>query len=155
MGNKFPPGKIDLRPAAGRAKKTKCKRIFSVPHTITYIPEPGIIEVKFTGGITLKEAIALIAEIGPLMKEHDCFLILSDYREAKLKVSTVDIYSVPNLISAKISTTGDSVDGLKRALVIARDQVDFQFLETVSGNRGQETKLFEDVDKAKAWLMGK
>jgi hypothetical protein len=39
--------------------------------------------------------------------------------------------------------------------VIASDLKDFEFFETVTVNSGQTTKLFQDMDEAKKWLLKK
>jgi len=41
----------------------------------------------------------------------------------------------------------------KRANVIAKDLDDYIFHENVMVNRGQNEKVFTDIDKAKKWLM--
>jgi hypothetical protein len=53
-----------------------------MPHTVTYNSETHIVETKAHGNITLDEAKELIFDIGQVCVEKNCFLCLSDYREA-------------------------------------------------------------------------
>jgi len=41
----------------------------------------------------------------------------------------------------------------KRANVVAKDLDDYIFHENVMVNRGQNEKVFTDIDQAKEWLM--
>jgi predicted nucleotidyltransferase len=43
----------------------------------------------------------------------------------------------------------------KRANIVAKDLDDYIFHENVMVNRGQNEKVFTDIDQAKEWLMGK
>ena len=60
-------------------------------HIVTYNPDSQIIEIKFQGNISLDEVVEILSESVRVAKEQNCFLFLSDYREATLKLSTLDI----------------------------------------------------------------
>jgi hypothetical protein len=126
-----------------------------MPHTIAYHPEKGIIEVKFHGEIILNETRELYSDVIPIVKENDCHLVLSDYREASIKLSTGEIYVVPATLSKTFSEAGIQANRLKRALVIKNDLNDFRFFNDVTINRGQNAKLFTDIEEARKWLLGK
>ena len=126
-----------------------------MPHTVTYNPETHIVETKAHGNLTLEEAKELIFDIGQACAENNCFLCLSDYRDVTLKLSTLDIYSIPQILSDKLASMGLPANKVKRAVVIAKDIRDFEFFETVTINRGQNIKLFQDIDEAKKWLLKK
>jgi len=64
-------------------------------HSVVYDSRLGLIKTKAHGKLDLEEAKEMIAEIGLVAKENNCFLCLSDYRHAKLALSTVEIYEVP------------------------------------------------------------
>ena len=121
-------------------------------HVIIYNPEKGLIELKAQGGLTFSEAQEIVSELAKVIEERHCFLLLNDYREATLNMSTLEIYGLPKLISDKIASIGLSLYKIKRALVIAKESKDFDFLENVTANRGHKTKLFYDVDEAMKWL---
>ncbi len=124
-----------------------------MPHTIRYNQEECIIELHIQGLITLNEFKDVISEVAHTVYENHCLLILSDYRQATLKLSAFEIYDVPKIIMNTDTPSYISEREVKRALVVTEITEDFHFLETVSANRGQPVKLFTDVDKAKAWLL--
>jgi hypothetical protein len=84
-----------------------------------------------------------------LAKEHNCFLILTDAREATVSLSTVELYDLPKLIQEVALELETQVQSFKRALVVSRDIDDFTFFETVSRNSSQKVKLFRDVNEAR------
>jgi hypothetical protein len=70
-------------PFSYRVKSAR-EEIQSMSHIIMYDPEERIIKANIQGKFTLGEASEFITEIIQIAKEHDCFLILSDYHEAEL-----------------------------------------------------------------------
>jgi hypothetical protein len=97
----------------------------------------------------------IFSDVLPYVKEHDCFLILSDFREASLKLSTGEIYDAPSTLGETFAAGGIQVNRLKRALVIKNDLSDFRFFSDVAINRGQNARLFTDLEEARKWLLGK
>jgi hypothetical protein len=76
--------------------------------------------------------------------------MLVDYTDAQVKVSTLDIYALPDRYDAL---------GLSRnvriAVVMPHDLEDsalFDFYEDVTNNRGFNTKLFKSARDAQLWL---
>jgi len=123
-------------------------------HTITYNQETNIIETKARGDITLDEIKEMISEFALVVKETGSVLILTDYREATIRLSTTEIYSIHQILSDIFDSLGLKAQRIKRALVIAGDSRDYLFSETVAYNRGQNTKVFYNIDEAKKWLTG-
>ena len=121
-------------------------------HTIAYNSDSHIIEIKFQGDIILSELQELFSESVRIAKEQNCFLFLSDYREATVKLSTLEIHNLPKILSDIFAPYGIPATKLKRALVVAKDLKDYHFFETVTLNSGQNTKIFQDVAEAKEWL---
>ena len=121
---------------------------------VTYNSKLGLIETKVQGNLGWEEAKEIIAEIGSVAKEKDCFLCLSDYRAATLTLSTMEIYKIPALLSEIITSLGLSPSKFKRAIVVVKDLESFHFYETVTMNSGQFAKLFQDINEAKKWLLG-
>jgi hypothetical protein len=69
-------------------------------------------------------------------------------------MSTMELYELPKSLSEIVAPLGINVHKLKRTVVIEKDLKDrcledYRFYETVTVNRGQNTKLFEDIDEAK------
>jgi hypothetical protein len=126
-----------------------------MPHTIVYDSELHIIKTTFLGIIDIKSAKEITTEFALMGKEKNCYLFLNDFREATLKLSTLDIYEAPKTISGIFSLAGFTAYQTKRALVVSQKSADFQFFETVIHNQGQRSKVFEDIDEAKKWLLEK
>jgi hypothetical protein len=125
-------------------------------YTMHYNTESHIIEMQVEGLVnqdTLKE---IFTQGVQLSKEKDCFRFLNDFRGAAIELSTMGLYSLPEIFSEISSSAGLQADRFKRALVVtpqyARDAV---FAEDVTVNRGQHVKFFQDIEEAKTWLLGK
>jgi len=99
--------------------------------------------------------LAVKSEAVKMLMENKTYLYFADYREAKLNLSTMDIYEIPKLLSDTFIPYGGSIYKLKRAIVILKDFEDYRFFENVTLNQGQNAKLFYDVDEAKKWLAEK
>ncbi len=121
--------------------------------TTVYNAEAHIIETKFEGILDLKEAKEIIAKITDVAKEHNCFLCLSDYRDAELNLTTSEIYNLPKLLSDVTTLHGLSATLFRRALVVRKDLENFHFFETVTLNSMQNARIFHDVGEAKRWLL--
>ena len=124
-------------------------------HTIIYNSDMHIIESTFQEGLTFSEVKEFISEGVRIAKEKDCALFLTDYREATLKLSTLEIYEVPKLMQDTFASTGLNIRRIRRAVIAAKDLKDYLFYETVTINRGQNAKVFYDIDEAKTWLLRK
>jgi len=123
-----------------------------MPYTIRYDPETRIIETKIHGVVKLSDFKAIFSDALRLAVENGSFLFLSDFREAHINLSTLDIYDLPKLLSDKALPLGVYVGELKRAIVISESFKDARFSEDVTTNQGQWIKFFHDIEKAKHWL---
>ena len=123
-------------------------------HTVIYNSEFHIVESKLQGDMTLGEAEEIITKIAKTAKENDCRLIFTDFREVSRKLAMFQIYELPDRTQGIFTSFGMNVFLYKRANVVAKDLDDYVFHENVMVNRGQNEKMFTDVDKAKKWLMG-
>ena len=122
-------------------------------HTTTYNSEAQVIETKAQGNLTLDEAREIISDIVQAARQSGCLLCLSDYREAEISFSTVEIYDVPKILADIVASQGFQASDFKRAIIVKKDLKNFQFFETVTLNRMQNVKLFQDIDEARGWLF--
>ena len=122
-------------------------------HTVTYNPRLGVIETIAHGKLTLREAKEIIFEIARMALEQNCFLCLSDYQEATIDMSTLQIHDLPKVLSKMVTSLGLRPGQFKRAIVVKKSFADFHFFETVTLNAGQNIRLFQDPDEAKKWLL--
>ena len=123
-------------------------------HSIIYDPEAHVIEIEIQGDLTLNVVREIVSEAVQVAKEKNCFLILNDMRKAVMKLSTLEIYESPKIMSDTSASSGLMMYKFKRAFVVAKDLEDYKFFETVTANRAQYAKLFFDIDEAKKWLSG-
>jgi hypothetical protein len=121
-------------------------------HTLIYNSGSHVIETKAQGNLTLHEIKEIDREIAQMAVSKNCFSCLNDFREAKIKLSTMDIYNLPKISSDILALAGLNIRAFRVALVAEKDLKDFHFFEDVTSNRGHTAKVFTDIDKAKKWL---
>jgi hypothetical protein len=115
--------------------------------SVHYDSKTEIALCSITGKIDSKVIDPFIREVLNLLSKHDCKRFLIDLRSAKLGISTIAIYQIPEMLNAVgIPRLG------KRAVIVSTDLEDYAFLETVSVTRGYKVKIFIDPDEAKDWL---
>jgi len=122
-------------------------------HTVIYNSELRIVESKLQGDMTLSEVEEIVTKIAKIAKEKDCRLIFIDFRKVSQKLSILEMYRLPDRTKNIFASFGMNVSLYKRANVVAKDLEDYIFHENVMVNRGQNEKVFTDIDKAKEWLM--
>jgi len=124
-------------------------------YTVIYNPEERIIEIKIQGNVSFREMKEIITEAAQTVKAQNCFLVLTDMREARLKLSMLEIYQVPKTITDIFASFELNGYKLKRALVATNGLKDYSFYETVALNRSQHVNFFLDMDEARKWLFEK
>lgn len=122
-------------------------------HTIIVDPNTKIIEITVQGNATLGEIKEIISEALQVAQKERSNLILGDAREMSPRLSTLEIYELPLLISKIYTLAGLEATKFKRAFVVAKKTGDFKFFETVRVNRGHNTRLFFEISKAREWLL--
>lgn len=125
-----------------------------MPHTVIYNSELHIVESKLQGNMTLGEVEEIVTKIAKIAKERDCRLIFTDFREVSRKLPMWQIFELPNRLKNIFAAFDINVSRYKRANVVAKDLDDYIFHENVMVNRGQNEKVFTDIEKAKQWLIG-
>jgi hypothetical protein len=123
-------------------------------YLIEYDPQ-GIITSKVEGQLTLAIVQDLTRDLYQLAKEKDCQRILTDLREAKLRLSMVEVYNLPKLFSEVASTLDVQTLKLKRALLAPPGESLPYFYEDVLRNRMHNMRLFYDEESARRWLLEK
>jgi hypothetical protein len=118
----------------------------------SYNSKTHVIESKFIQNLNFVEVKGFISDGALISKENNCPFFLSDYRQVRLKLSTIEIFKVPQLMQAEFASLNLRVNRLIRAVVAAEDLKDYLFYETAAINRGQHLKVFTNIDEAKKWL---
>ena len=116
--------------------------------SIKYDQEQGICIVRVIGTITDRDDVReFFGPAKPILEEHDSRKILFDIRDAEIVSSTVETFYT----ASEPHTWGWRREYLA-AVVYNKITEDARFLETVGLNRGIQIKIFDDIDKAFAWL---
>lgn len=124
-------------------------------YTITY-NESGYFILVGEGNATLKELREAIISGSPLVKERNCFRVLSDFRNLKLGLSVIDIFSIPALQAALSKEFDTPLRLFRRAVLIPEaDYEKYKFFENVAVNRSHIVKIFIDEERAVSWLLQK
>ena len=124
-----------------------------MPYKVEF-DESGFIHATYQGDLNLAGITDLMAAVAHVIKERNCFLVLSDYRQAKLAISIIDLYEIPKLILKRGKEMGVPAQKVKRALIIPASASDkFSFFETVSLNNSQSVRIFTDEGQARNWLL--
>lgn len=120
-------------------------------YAIHHNEEEALIVVSFHGDLDLQNAREALQVAIALAVEKQCFLMLTDLREANMKLSVVDIFNLPGLVEEISARVRLNPRHFRRAIVV-NGLEDMRFYETVFHNRGFPVMIFDDVEKAKAWL---
>lgn len=123
-------------------------------HIVIYNSELHIVESRLQGDMTLGEVDEIITKTAKIAKENDCRLIFNDFREVSRKLSILQIYELPDRIRTIFTSFGTHIWLYKRANVVTNDWDEYIFHENVMVNRGQNEKVFTDIEKARKWLIG-
>lgn len=117
---------------------------------ILHDPTTNCVILTFHETVTMekiREAAPLVAQF---CEEKKCFRILNDMSSARIQISIVDVFQSPAIMDNSGITRIT-----KRALVVPPDFDKSEFLETVTRNRGHDLMVFNDIEKAKQWLLSK
>ena len=122
-------------------------------YTVTYNAELKIIETTVDGDIDLNVLKDIFTAQAQTSKDSNCNLMLNDYRNARIKITVIEIYELPKIIAKIAASFGRSASRTIRALVIPTFKEDYRFYETVTANNSQTEKLFFEIEEAKKWLL--
>ncbi len=118
-------------------------------YELKYDEERNLIMGQVHGEFDSRVVAKMVSDLGAMIREHDCYRLLNDLRDAKITPETLDIYGMPRVIEK----TREAVR-CRRAILVTPPLEDFLFLETASVNMGQQIKIFTDEEAAIEWLQG-
>jgi hypothetical protein len=123
-------------------------------HKLRFDADLGIVYITFEGPLGVEAVYKGFSEAILVADSIESFRILSDFREATLELSTLQIYSLPDTLSACKPDSSPWLHRYRHAiLAIVND--DFRFMETMLNNRSQIAELFETLNDAEQWLVSK
>jgi len=118
---------------------------------IKYQEEHGVVYARPTGFASEEAWLQMAAECVAIANEHDSNKFLMDERDLTLKTSISEIYDWPGSMDES-----GIIRGNKMAFLYCEspsNKSDYRFFETVSRNRGYNFRVFEEQQKAMAWLI--
>lgn len=127
----------------------------TMPFTVEYDPEVDLITACVQGDVNLSTLQDLAKAIVSLVKQTDCHHVLSDLREVNLLASVGEMYFLPQFIQDVAAEKGINLFAVQRAFLASKNDKTLQFFELISVNRNHRTKMFFDLEEARAWLLKK
>lgn len=119
--------------------------------TIEVLEPQGIVRTTAEGELDLVLVIRKAVEtLEAAHKGEDNFLI--DDRRVKLKLSTLELYELPGVLTGLGLSKRSKVAVVHTVVNASSD--DFIFFETVATNLGFRIRLFGSIDEAMIWLQG-
>ena len=116
--------------------------------------EHGILEVIMSGDVNIAEAHETRMQTAKLCREHGYKRLLVNV-QSTITVASGDTLGLFNLGDKELQEIGMPRD-VKVALVLSTESnaaKDWAFLATVEQNRGLGLRKFDDLDKARDWLL--
>jgi hypothetical protein len=120
---------------------------------ISFLENEKIIEVRLTDYLDWAVIEQIVPKVSKLVLERNCRNILLNFATANLKLSTVNIYMTPDKLAKEFKKYQIDIHSLRRALIVAADEADYQFLSNVTVNQFQRLQIFHDEASAISWLM--
>ena len=114
---------------------------------VTYDKAHNCLIGKYTGVLESGNVKEYGDEIVKWTRIHPCKRFLNDMRDAEIKLSITDLYYVS---SEAIMSEFDRE--WKRAVVVKEKTKELEFYEITASNKGLTLKVFDDYEKALAWL---
>ncbi|HET6352611.1 MAG TPA: hypothetical protein VFG89_10860 [Coriobacteriia bacterium] len=121
-----------------------------MPHAVSYLEDDGIVFCEYTLPYGPHDFPVAIADNLVVAAEHGSHLFLADCRPLGTQGSLIDAYGMGELLDKMVADRH-----AREALVIVPDTRTgeiFDFLVTVTTNRGLIMRVFAGIDEAKVWL---
>jgi hypothetical protein len=139
------PGGIGTTPAF--------REVTALAHEIRHDPDIDIIDIKYSGDISLEEILSVVEVASELIRRHDAYLVLSDFLDATI---SVDIERVLE-ISDKAGALGIPKE-VRSAVIVPNDEfadgnLQVRLYEITAGTEGWPAKMFYSREQALQWLL--
>jgi hypothetical protein len=122
-----------------------------MPTTIKIIHAHDFIRVKPDGVLDLTASRELLKDLVAGLDTAGKYHVLVDTRGADVRLSTVEIFDLGVAVAEEPALGREKV----AVLVPPEDEVDADFFETVSVNRGADLRAFTEFETAITWLIMK
>jgi hypothetical protein len=125
-----------------------------MPQITTFDPDQKMIHAVYSGTTSLDEIRVAAGEAIALAVKHECYNWFIDFAEARFQGFTFlnVIQFSEEFIRLALPHLGQNVYKVRRAMIIPKTEFLVRFIETASLNRGQQVKVFDNPEEARAWL---
>ena len=115
---------------------------------IEYLVEEHLIYVKTKGILTTESANLMVEDIVKAAACHQCDNQIVDHRETTFALQLFEYYERP-IVNSKIGIS----PRWSIAMVFKKLNNNTLFMETVFRNRGYNFCQFDDIEKARNWVL--
>ncbi|HMU92062.1 MAG TPA: hypothetical protein PKE35_06735 [Anaerolineales bacterium] len=115
---------------------------------ITYIADENLIYVKTSGVVTSEAANSMLKEIVEVAVCHQCDRQIIDHSGADFALRLFELYERPS-INVRIGLSHK----WKIAMIFSELTQNTFFMETVFRNRGYNFRQFDNLEKARTWIL--
>lgn len=115
---------------------------------IEYYSSEDYLYIRTKGVLTAESANAMVMEIVEAAALHRCDRQIVDHRNTTFALSLFEYYERPD-VNKQIGIS----QRWKIAMVFSEMSENTHFMETVFRNRGYNFRQFDDIEKAKEWLL--
>lgn len=123
-------------------------------YQVEYLEDEKLVHVRFQGRVEISHIKASIVDVIAVASRVKCPRILIDLQEAEVQASISDLYALPDFVAGRVREAGGGGIKILRAFVVPQWRKEMQFYEDTTHNRGQNTRVFTEIDAARAWLRG-
>ena len=123
-----------------------------MPWRVERAADHGIIETTYTGSVAASDVRAATAEALSLARPTHAELFLTFFEDADLRLSTTDIFAVPEEFKSRGANRGNRL-GVVVTGSGSPSVEDARFYENVCRNRGWQVRMFSSRADAVSWLL--
>lgn len=125
----------------------------NMPYILSPDVERSIVTIEFQGALSATDLANGFAEGLALVQTNHWIRVLSDCRAAKLELSTLEIYALPDSLTKLIPDLDAWINQYRHAIVASTNIDDFRFMETILKNRSHTAAVFTEIEAAQDWLV--
>lgn len=134
--------------------KGYAQNVFYMPHSISYFEEDNYLTASYKGIVDAGEIKTAVKEISEAARIYNCYNWLIDFTDcSNLRFSVVEMVRFSESFYTLNDNLGSKKFLIKRAIIFSEKQTDFNFIEVLSSNRGQDVKVFRNQEEAVQWLQ--
>jgi hypothetical protein len=123
--------------------------------SITYNEIDGFILISHDGILdeqALRKSISQTIKAGI---KYKCFKSVIDCRNTRANMKTMEVFNIQQFLTKSLPKNNFLRFKLKRAFVLGEDEIvnqSLDFFETLSINRNQRVRLFNNMNDAISWI---